>query len=516
MKQIKLPSKKTVLSLALFASLGFQPSHAFAADPAAKNVEVSDIAVPLSQKILVKELLANNPQIQYTKMQLGIADNRIAYEEGFYEAEAYATLRHDNQYVPNSATELLSRGGSVYDEQSSTLDMGVKTLLTTGAEVKLGYMMNKRASNIIDTQYHDGANENTGSLSLSLNQPLLKGLGNIAVENKIAQAGLEKEIAAAQFKQQLLKTVSEGLTGYWQLYRAQEALKIRQEALKNAQDTLQDVERLVNAGRSSTKDLMEAKSVVMTREADLEAVIQAEIESQTRLNTILNDSSHKHTGGYQLEDSPVLEAHSEPEDFKQYLNGILDNWPSYIIAQRRGEIEDLNIDVARDEQKPKFDLSLGYSTHSLTTNGDFVENSFQTEYPSWYVALNYAKPIQGNKRATAQEKIALDKRRQAQIDLQAVQTSLANDLYNKHIQTTRAFNELAKKQQNVELLQDLLKLETEHFKRGLSKLSDIYSREDKLNQAKQKVIDAIARYELAKISLKLAEGTLLEEFEVQY
>jgi outer membrane protein TolC len=140
---------------------------------------------------------------------------------------------------------------------------------------------------------------------------------------------------------------------------------------------------------------------------------------------------------------------------------------------------------------------------------------FDNEYPSWYVGLNFSMPIGGNDRIQAKKSMAVLKQDQQLEDLNAVKIGLRNDLRAKLFQVDMAYQELQSLAENVTLLEELFRLEKQKFDLGYGQLVDFYGREDSLNLERQRLIDGEIKYELAKVSLALADGTLLKDYFLQ-
>ncbi|WP_198401096.1 TolC family protein [Thiomicrospira microaerophila] len=484
---------------------------------------------PLDQQGLVMQLVKRNAQILYSQMQMDIAAQQHRHERGIFEAELFSTLRYDDTHVQAGVDQLTSINAIAgsgqkreFIETRTTGEIGVVGLLRSGAEVQLSYREQKRASNHITgpSPSIDEANvlgsEMTGAVNLTITQPLLRGWMAKQAKTRIEQAKLEQSVVAYQYQQQLMRSSFDALSAYWQLYRIEQFKHIRQEALDNARNTYTDIAHRVEAGRLSETTLLEAQSNIYSRQAELESVQGAHRDAVNRLKTLVNLSTLEHKGvQLVLQDAPLQIPYQLTIPFEAYFEMVLAHWPAYQIAESRRAIQDQALIAARDELKPKLDLRAGYTTNGLgETHKDAREFAFSNDYPTWFTSLNMSIPLQGNQRARSKESIAQQRIQQSNIDLDAVKIGLANDLQARLAQLEKAFDEVQVYQKSEKILRQVYEVELGLFNSGLRRLSDVYDREDRLNQGRQRYIDALVRYELALLSLRLAEGTLLAQYGV--
>lgn len=525
MKKIKAKKLSVVLSLMLAggtASSGFATSASIPISDF--STEIANNTLSLNQQYLVDHLVKRNAQIIYAQMQKDIARQQIAHERGAFEVEFFSNLRYEDSNVQTTAadtTTLQYDGQLTFDQQQTTFETGFAALVKTGAEFRISYRTNKKTNNFIpnapEEQNPDkNDTEYTGSINIAITQPLLRGLGAKQIDAKIKQAELEHLIVVEQYKQRLMRSTFDGLNAYWQLYRLAEIRKVREEALLNAKESVEDIRLRVEAGRLPETTLLEAQSNQLNRQAELIASLNAYSEGVSRIKTLLHftTSTLDEINVVMLDkpDETTLELSGE---FETYFNSVLANWSSHRIALAQKQVYQQNLVGSRDAKKPRLDLTLGYSTNGM--GYEFSQSNQNLEgfdYPSWYAGLNFSMPLQGNRRAQAQIRMAETRMQQAAVDISAVEKGLSNDLQVRLGQIYQAHDELRVYRENVELLENLLKVERDLFDSGMRRLSDVHDRESRLNQGKQRYIDAKVKYEAAKLSLYLADGSLLSRYNI--
>lgn len=506
------------LGAALSAPVFAEETHFILPDIAQERV---DGALVLHQQFIVEQLVQRNAQIIYAQMQQDIAKQQITHERGAFELEFFSSARYEDsntQASANDRTSALFQNQATFDQKQTQFEAGITALIESGAEVRVSYQTNKKTNNFIplDTFSNGEDTEYKGSINIAITQPLLKGRGATQIDARILKAELEYLIVLYQLQQRIMRTSFDGLSAYWQLYRLNEFKAIREESLSNAQNTLEDIARRVDAGRLPETSLLEAQSNVFSRQAQLEAVLNEFSEAESRIKSLLNFSlSDVQTTNFKLLDSPDESPVELGDTFQSYFMAVLNNWPAYKIAQLQQKVFQQDLRSAEDNSQPKLDLVVGYSTNGLGFNfNDSNDDLLGTDFPAWHAGLNFSMPLQGNQRALSQVRIAKTRIQQAAVDMNSVEIVLANDLRTRFDQMRKAHNELKVYRENVSLLERLLQTERELFDSGSRRLSDVYDRESRLNEGKQGYIGAKIKYEISKLSLYLAEGSLLSRYNV--
>lgn len=479
----------------------------------------------LTPRLLLQLTLARNADALYAQLATGVAGHLADAEQGLFEVVAYGGLRHEDRKRKRTAQELdlnsLLNSQSVLDEQVGLAEMGVKRRMSFGGELSLSYRLTQRENNLIkaspisqgkDTEYD-------GALALTFKQPLLRGFGGAAVEADRKIAELEWAISKQQYKQQMLRSSSEALSAYWQLYRAHAALAIRQEALRKAEAAQHDIATRIAGGRLPPRMAFEARSAVSTRKAESLRAEQSLNEAESRIKSLLNLIGTEYA---ELSFQPGLAAglasklSIEAADTR-LLDQALQHWPSYRIANLKRQQGQIRLDFAGNQKRPQLDLMASCSSSSLSySRSDALDDPFKRDYPDCYIGLNMEIPLQGNLRATSQLQAQRLRMSQSDIEIEAVRGTLANDLSLRTRQLERASQEVAEYRTDVDLRAQLLEMEQKQFEFGMSRWSQVIGRENELNAGRESLLDSEVRLELAQVALQVADGSLFGEYAVEW
>ncbi|TVQ68583.1 MAG: TolC family protein [Oceanospirillales bacterium] len=473
--------------------------------------------VSLDKKSFAQLVLLRNPDVLITQAQRDIAQQQLRFDQGAYETEFFANLRASDKQTDNRGS--IRTDVPLLINRQSGFDFGVRKLVRSGAEITVDYQ-GIRTSDNTPTSLDLGLQDSKGALNFSIRQPLMRGIGAAQVEGRIAQAEIQIAVSEKEIRQQLLSKTFDALSLYWRLYREEQILTLNTNSLSNARKILADTERMVNAGRLPQTALTEAKSMVVLREAESFSIQQGYTQVTNAIMSLLNIPSSEQIIRFETQSEPDTSAWILPESFDDYYEQVLKTWPNYEIAQQRIAIEQQGLLMAQDELKPRLDLVMGYGQtgrrYQTKSFGGPFNDSFKDDYPNWNMALELSMPIGGNESARARQEIALTRIAQNQLQADAVRVELANQLSTRLQQVTQSHEEMKRHAENVQMLSELLTIERDRYDRGMSRLMDVIDREDNYNMAVVRLLDSQIRFELAKATLQLSDGSLLNDLNINF
>lgn len=465
--------------------------------------------------------LAHNADLQYAKLQAEVAREGYEAETGLYHPTAYASFRREGRNRPRTVEERLTAalgGIARLDETGRSGEVGVKLRTPLGGEASLGWRSSQKRSNVIDSaQFSPSDSESNAALALVIRQPLLRGFGRDVTETDLRVAEAEREVGRWQYRQQLLKVASDALSAYWNLQRAAAAQALRREALVNAQQLRDDARARVDGGRLPPSALDEAAVALATREADLARGAQAVAEAEARLRVLLDLPPED--GGWPLAAPPAPEPAPEAEGVPgaaRRLAAAQGAWPPLRMAQWRRVQAEHRMRLADDRTRPQLDVALSYSTNALEYYPyEAATEALKGRNPDWSVGVTLEVPLGGDPRAKAQQRAQWLRLQQAELEIRSVQQALASDLYNRVLQLDATRREAAQLWADREARRGLLAADEAQYGTGTAPLNRLLRRQADVLDADLKLADVVARVELARVSLQLADGTLLATHRVE-
>src|SRR6185312_9327044 len=245
-----------------------------------------------------------------------------------------------------------------------------------------------------------------------------------------------REIADEAFRQQVIFTVTQIETLYWNLVSANEDLKAKQRALTLAQQLEANNRKQVQAGTLAQIEIVNAQA----QEASSQ---QALIVSQTNLQLqqlLMRNALTRN------ENDPVL-ATAAVVPTEDLINEALQRRPE--LAQAKIDLSNRRISTtaARNALLPSVDLVVNYGGAGLSgaanpgfssapgtpaagfTGGYTDALTSVTSHPTYFAGFNVSIPIR-NRAAQADQVRSELEYRQAQVRLQQIQNEIAIDVRN--------------------------------------------------------------------------------------
>jgi outer membrane protein TolC len=522
-----------VRACALMVSLGFvtgvqAQSGSLPTLEATEPAALSDSDVlRLDPPVLLQRVVERNAQVLLARLQSQVAERTVEAERALYDPVLFAGARREfrNQQrnledVQKNLQDLLNGGGGglalTLDQQINNAEGGVRTRAPSGAELSVAVRNQRRQSNLLE-RYTDQA-ELRASVVVTLKQPLLRGFGRDIVETDLRVAELESRAAAADYVQNLERVSAEALTAYWQLQRANAVAEVLRRSRDTAASLLRDVESRVEAGRSAPLGVLEARSVLMLREAELSRAAQTRQDAEARIKALLRVGSEANRATplrIEADTDPSSFAH-EPDMSAAAIGRAIDRWPAVRIAALRRDQALLRLKFAENQRRPNLELQASYGTSGQGFDSSRIkEEALTTRYPEWTVGLNYEMPLNGSRKATGQYEAQWLRVRQASEELLAVRSGLAVDLQSRLQQLRPARDEIAKLREEVDTRRRLVELETMQVRMGVTRLGQLLTREQEFVESSVRLVEGQTRYALLLTGVMLANGSLLSAHGIE-
>jgi outer membrane protein TolC len=471
----------------------------------------------LDQQGFLQLLVMRSVEVQYSKLNTEVAEHLMQGEAGLYETTAFTSIREEGRSRQRTADERLQNtftaGTAILNETGHTEEVGIRNKLPWGTEVSLSYKVARKTNNLIPQTSSFDTEYNT-LLNLTLKQPLLRNAGRSVTETDRRVAALEHQIALHQLTQQTLKTSVDGLALYWQLYRAEATLLLRQSAHASTEALLADTKARIDAGKFPASAMLDVQGILLNRQAEVtrsnQAVREAQGKIATALNIVMQDGNIPTTRPrLQPLDVPLAPAPETPEL-------ALDLWPPYQISMLKFEQAQARLNYAQNQMQPLADFVLGYSG---TGYDNKVQNARQVatqgSYPDWYFGINIELPLNGNQKAQQQYLAQSARLTQAELEIFAIKNSFSNDLLVRHSDLAQARAVLIASNDEVALRQALFDNERQRHQLGVGLLASLIQKQVDLTEARQRLLENQIRFEVALDTWQYTQGNLLSAHQIR-
>ena len=227
-------------------------------------------AMELSYDDAVKRAMERNPALVGEQYDLESAQGQLMGSRGVFDPVLAGSAQYEHGTGFLDETTLLP-----YDGAETTYMASLYQLFPTGTQATLAW-------DAVRTEITGGVGENLNpwdsEVSLSIVQPLLKGVTTYYNLAPVRQAKRYVDLQDAFLAQQRAQTVADTATAYWGLYYRRRAAEIAQAAIDVSTEEQRVVHARVDAGdlapveRSRVDALVvQAQSAFVTRQNDAQA-----------------------------------------------------------------------------------------------------------------------------------------------------------------------------------------------------------------------------------------------------
>lgn len=381
----------------------------------------------------------------------------------------------------------------------------------------------------------------SGTLSVSITQPLLQGFGVQTNRRYIHIAKNEGAISRAVFTQQLIATISDTTRLYWDLVSLQQDLLVKKESLDAAQRLYEDTSNEVELGTQAPVDLTSSLAqVASNRQAYVNAqgmVLQQELllkEVLTRRgisDPLLAAASIEAVTPIASPDPQAV------EPLATLLTKAMEDRPDLALAQTQKDSSKAALRGSRNALLPQLNLTAsmqnnggaGSANPNLVTTtgttslpppanllggyGSALSQIFSRDYPDYAVGAQLNIPI-GNRIARADAARDILQYRQSEVRLQRLHSQIRLQVGNALIAVQQAAESYKAAVQARTLQEQSVDVEHSKFEAGVATAYELLQYESGLAEARSAQVTALGVYAKARTALQRAVGSTLEDNDV--
>jgi outer membrane protein len=446
-----------------------------------------------------------------------------------YDPILSATLGEEHATFP--VANVVTTGAAVIQQNTTTANFSYFQGYSPGTALTVTYNNSRIASSNRFNTLNPTLN---GSFRGSVRQHLLQGFGPSLNTRLIRQAKNSKKITEEGFRQQVIATVSQIETIYWDLVNAYEDYKVKERSLALAQKTLSDNQKQVEIGTLAPLDVVRAQSTVATAEQDL-IVSKTNLQlQQLTIKNALTRSLPADSATMQMEVIPTdivqIPDQENLPPVEELIRMALLNRPDYNQQKINLQNSEINRQGANNGLLPTLDLIGFYGSSSLagpanalntgicgnpgapaappgcvpppliTGFTDTFGNLFNSSAPDKGVVINLQIPL-SNRAAQATQIRSRLEYRQSQLLLKQQENKIAIAVRNDEFTVEQARARVAAAQRAQVLAQQVLDAEQKKYNLGASTYLAILQDERDLAQAQSNLVGAMTNYAKAKVLL---------------
>ena len=479
--------------------------------------------VGVSLERCVHSAAERNLDVQLARLGPAIREADVVSAQAAFDWLLFSNTQWQDTDRPQAGVAFGGTPGRVtVASQSISSSTGLRRDLVTGGqfEVRQDLLYSDARSSFFATAPSPNPAQSV-DVVVGLTQPLLRGAGSSTAlsEVRIAQNAERSEIAALHA--QLIGTVTEVETAYWDLVLAYNQLAIQARLLDRGVEVRDDmrIRRIQDARQAQIAD---AAARVERRKGDLLIAQTALRRASDRLKVLINDPDLP--VGSEIMLVPVDLAVDEPIEFSllDAVTTAIDARPE--IHQAILAIDDASIRqaVAQNSARPRLDLTgqvalIGFDNDTAKAYGNLGDGEFLDEF---LLGVLFEQPI-GNRAGNAGSRRARLERLRAITGYRRAVQDVVLDVKNSLDEVVRDYRlieqaELTRIAQGEALR--TLQVEKELTNAGYSveRLNLELNQQEALAQAEVNEILALVEYNSAIARLYSATGTSLERSRIDF
>jgi outer membrane protein len=483
--------------------------------------------IPLSVIDLINLTLENNLDISVTRLsplasQYAIATNYRQFEP---------TLAINANFTSDASRSRTQLTG--VDSVSQFVDnfsVGYGQTFKTGTDLLVEFTLNRTSSNDAFSTFNPAW---LSRMRYQVTQHLLSGFGSSINTRGIRIAQNNKTISEVQFERTVIDLVAQAQKSYWDLVFAAADIKIKQDSLALADQTLRDNERQVDVGTLARIDLIQSRSQVATRREELIVSNFTQSQIQDQIKKVF--SRGPDPGLVLAKITPTQDA-SAPADadilpVADAIRVALENRPELRQASLQLRNSDIEIEYAKNQLLPIFDVTASY-THSgiggtetvregfgplaaiIAVNrggaGDSFGDLLKMNQRGYAFGFNLQIPLGNGARQAEYSRISVEKKTNEE-NIKAVEQQIALEVRNAitAVEMNKARIEAASTSR--ELADEQYKAEQRRFMLGASTVRFVLEEQRNLEQMQTNENAALVNYRKALVDYDRALGVTLKK-----
>ena len=473
------------------ATTRFIPTTLPAPDPPERKIGLNEIRALA---------LANNLDLRVVRYDPLIANENLNAEEAAFEA-LFVVDGGLNDLNQPTASELV--GARIRDV---SVTPGIAVPLRTGGDVAFDVPLGRNETN---NEFATLNPAYTADARLTISQPLLRGFGPDAAEYGIRVATASLGQAQARQKLQVVNVLAIAERAYWNYYAAAEATRVFRQQYDIAVQSYERARRQFEAGAEAEVETLRFASDVADA---LQALIQAEETqraAQRELKRIINAPDLEVGGPTEIvPDTPATATYYQT-DTAALVRAALTRRMELLQNELQVAIEYANVLLRRNDRLPRLDVNYQFALNGLgegfddafgqVGDGDSVDNRF---------GLNVEVPL-GNRQRRSRLRAALLSRMQELARREQLQLQVKQEVLDAADFLRTAWQRILAARRRVVLAQRLLDAELRQFDLDLNTALEVTQARANLADAQLAEVRATSDYEVARVDLAVATGTVI-------
>jgi outer membrane protein TolC len=433
----------------------------------------------------------------------------------------------------NPTTSNFTTGTNTFISESTSNGLTYSQAFLTGTAFSLSFNTAATTNNSLRNNFNPST---TSSASLNFRQSLTQGFGRSINSRQIRIARNNREVSDLAFKQQVIQTVSQIQSLYWDLVSYNEDVRVKQQSLQLSEKLYNDNKRQVEIGTLAPIEIVRAEAEVAARQQELTASLTLVQQQETVIKNAISKSG---VADPRLSDARIVPTTRitvptvEPVEPVQDLIGMaLQSRPELAQSRIRLTNADISIRAVRQAMLPQVDFVATMTNNALAGSlnpnvltipgqpisvpsefflggvGKTLTQIFARNFPDYSVGVNVTIPVR-NRAAQADMAAAELQHRQQEIRMQQAENAVRVDVRNALIALQQARARVDSAIKSRVLQEQTVDAEQKKYALGASTIYNVILAQRDLAAARSVEVAAMNNYTKARVELDRATGQTL-------
>jgi outer membrane protein TolC len=419
----------------------------------------------------------------------------------------------------------------MYKYNTTAANFTYSQAFPTGSSLSVYWNSSRETSN---GKYDYFSPSYSSSLEVYAQQALLAGFGLGPNLRYLRIAKTNRKIGDIAFKAQIIATVTQICNLYWDLVSAYDNEQVGERSVSFATDTLNTARKQLELQAIPEMDVLKAESDLATRQQDL-TVARTNLELQ---ELYMKNAITRSLDDPILQEMPVVptdriatQVETESRPVQEMIDTALKNRTELQESALDLENRALSRKTARNALLPTLNLygvyvgtgaagamNPKYYDQSVTTTlpaslGGALENAFNNTAPEYRVGVSLSVPLRNRIAKADQYRTELEYR-QSQVYLEEQKKSIRIEVRNARYALEQGASRVDAARHARDLAQKTLDIMQKEQKLGAGSNQQTLGAEHDLAVAESALVTAETAYEKARIEVRRATGSILEEYGI--
>jgi outer membrane protein TolC len=370
----------------------------------------------------------------------------------------------------------------------------------------------------------------SGVLRFAIVQHLLRDRGRLVNTRQIVLGEYNEKLSEYQFAAQVIDLVVQAQKTYWDLVFAAEDLKVKQNSLELAQQTLIDNRTRVNIGVLAPIDVKQTEYEVADRRQQLIQANGFVIQNEDQIKKLVSSETDPSLFLIRLKtsDTPRRPASVLIPTLEQAVRIAMEGRHELRQAALELKARNLDVEYTKNQKLPILDVTATFNQNGTggtrTIRGgefggpvtaiipgglwDAFRQMFSYNYTGYSAGFSLTIPLD-NKAAVADYDRALNERQLSESRLNAIRQQIALEVRTALMQIEQTQASIDATRVARELAQDQAQAERAKFNVGASTLRFVLDEQRNMAQAETAELQSLVSFNKALVDLDKAMGVTL-------